>query len=663
MLKRLFNYYVVVKTSWLILVFQLIGYLAFVGFQQGQDILRSVSLTADDSDLNRHAWFFLLGVLWWSWQSWRAARINLHLKHLHFWKYHSRYALTAQVLVPRILGVTPVLLAAFAMYQAKGGYDLLVFVFVNSAFWLFAFYYFRKDITVFLRSKLRWIQGVIPDYVLNKNAAYPGKFIWDKHWKWIFVRIVLVVVLFLAVISYPVDFSRVIGAAAIVSSALGSWLVVVSLVNILEVRIKFPLSFTLIICALIFSFFNNNHMVSLGSNQPHERPEVGEYFNHWAQARIGKNSADSLTVYLISAEGGGIRSAYWTASVLAYMAESNPGFVMNTFAMNGISGGSLGIATYQSMLSQREVSRKEVSMLPATRDFLRKDYLAPLTGALSYPDILQKILPFPVERFDRSNALETAWIESWNDVVSDSGSNPFGSQFTQRFPLKNKDPQMPIMIFTGTRAEDGHRVLMSNAHLKDGFSHAHDLMAAVCGDNVSLAEVVSLSSRFPFLTPPASILDSNNRIWGHVVDGGYFENVGITTLMDVYDIIRNEARKHGLPVKFKLLLIQNTTDMKPSVIRGLHEIVAPIRTVSNVWINNGKFNVDHISRFALDGADEIIPIRLDRKPDDGIPLGWYLSEEATNNMDLQLRNKMDFISDLFHNHRQNVVAEKAEQNQ
>ena len=37
MLKRLFNYYVVLKTSWLILVFQLIGFFAFIGFDGNMD--------------------------------------------------------------------------------------------------------------------------------------------------------------------------------------------------------------------------------------------------------------------------------------------------------------------------------------------------------------------------------------------------------------------------------------------------------------------------------------------------------------------------------------------------------------------------------------------------------------------------------------------------
>jgi hypothetical protein len=656
MLKRLFNYYVVLKTSWLILVFQLIGYFAFIGFQQGQDILRSISLTADDPSLSRHAWFFLIGVLWWSWQSWRAARINLHIKHLHFWQYHSRYALTAQVLIPRILGILPILLAALAIYQAKEGFDLLVFVFINSSFWLFMFYYFRKDITLFLRTKLSWIHGIIPDYVLNKNEAYPGKFIWDKHWKWIFVRIVLVVMLFLAVISFPVEFPRLIGAAAIVSSALGSWLVVVSLINLLEVRIKFPLAFTLIVCALAFSFFNNNHVVRLGSNQTHARPEVGNYFNDWVDQRLSGD--DTLTVYLISAEGGGIRSAYWTASVLAYMSESDPQFARNTFAMNGISGGALGIATYQSLLTT-----PQANMLPDTRTFLKKDYLAPVTGALSYPDILQKILPFPVESFDRSNALEDAWEKSWADVVVDSVSNPFHDPFTSRFKLNPRQKYAPVIIFTGTRAEDGHRVLMSNARLNRGFPYAHDLMDAVQGDDISLAEVVGLSSRFPFLTPPASILDTTDQVWGHVVDGGYFENVGITTLMDVYDLIRDEVKRRSLPVQFKLLLVQNTTDMEPTVIHGLHELVAPIRTVANVWVNNGKFNVSHIGRFALQGSDEIVPIRLDRKPDDGIPLGWYLSGEATNNMDIQLRNKVDFIKEILHGGSWKVASAPVEENQ
>ena len=290
---------------------------------------------------------FFWGILWWSWQSWRASRITLHLKHLHFWKHHSTYALKAQVIVPRILGMVPSLIAAHAIYLAKGYVSSLTILFINVAVWIYVFFHFRKDLIILLRGKVRWLNFAIPDYVLNKNEAYTGAFIWEKHWKWIFIRITVVAFVFLMVLYDPVAFPQQIGAAGLVASALGSWLVITSLVNLLEVRFSFPLGFTLIVFALAFSFFNNNHEMVWSENTDMNRPDLDVYFDQWVNERIPENG-DSLSVFLVSAEGGGIRSAYWTANVLTQITNLYPEFVNRTFFMNGISGGALGIATYQA---------------------------------------------------------------------------------------------------------------------------------------------------------------------------------------------------------------------------------------------------------------------------------------------------------------------------
>ena len=179
------------------------------------------------------------------------------------------------------------------------------------------------------------------------------------------------------------------------------------------------------------------------------------------------------------------------------------------------------------------------------------------------------------------------------------------------------------------------------------FQYAHDVLSECEKDGLSTAQAVGLSSRFPFLTPPAMVLDKNQDVWGHVVDGGYFENVGITTVMDVYEVLRESIKKNEYPVKLVILLIQNTNDVQPKPILGLHEISVPLRTVTNVWVNNGKFNTAHIGRFALENGDFIESIRLDRRPDDGIPLGWYLSDEAADYIDGQVEVKMNQIDRMM----------------
>jgi hypothetical protein len=58
-------------------------------------------------------------------------------------------------------------------------------------------------------------------------------------------------------------------------------------------------------------------------------------------------SVDNPTLTLVSAEGGGIRAAYWTGVGLGRMEEAtNETFSTTVVSMSGVSGGSLGIATW-----------------------------------------------------------------------------------------------------------------------------------------------------------------------------------------------------------------------------------------------------------------------------------------------------------------------------
>ncbi|MFT7230200.1 MAG: hypothetical protein ACI9GO_000664, partial [Bacteroidia bacterium] len=126
MIKQIFNYYSVLKSCWIVLLFQLLGVVALVVMEQGKDILQALSFTAN-YPLLVHTWLALFGVAWWSWQSWRASRIILHFTTFDFMKFNSRYALRAQVLIPRVLGVLPILILAYGLLQVSSWANPLVY--------------------------------------------------------------------------------------------------------------------------------------------------------------------------------------------------------------------------------------------------------------------------------------------------------------------------------------------------------------------------------------------------------------------------------------------------------------------------------------------------------------------------------------------------------
>ena len=57
-------------------------------------------------------------------------------------------------------------------------------------------------------------------------------------------------------------------------------------------------------------------------------------------------------MFLVTAKGGGIRAAYWTAALLTALQDANPEFADHVFAVSGVSGGSVGAGVFAGLLAQ-----------------------------------------------------------------------------------------------------------------------------------------------------------------------------------------------------------------------------------------------------------------------------------------------------------------------
>ena len=143
-MRTVYNYYLVVKDCWIIIGFLILGYFALVLFAQGQDILKEMSLHKGSADVIRQSWLMFMAVGWWSWQSFRSARIQLHLTYFNFWNWTPEYALGSQVLVPRVLAIFPFLIVSWALYKAKHGFDPQIALYLSAAIWFYVFLHFRR---------------------------------------------------------------------------------------------------------------------------------------------------------------------------------------------------------------------------------------------------------------------------------------------------------------------------------------------------------------------------------------------------------------------------------------------------------------------------------------------------------------------------------------
>ncbi len=264
--------------------------------------------------------------------------------------------------------------------------------------------------------------------------------------------------------------------------------------------------------------------------------------------------------------------------------------------------------------------------------------MAPITSWLVVPDLVQKFLSFPVNKLDRTRVLELSWEEAANINEGSFLSNGFAETY---------DSDECIYLFNSTKVENGFRTLISNVRIdRDVFSMSEDFFQATNRD-IPISTAKGLSSRFPFITPPGLVYDREGEVWGHLVDGGYIENMGATTMFELYNYLRKLSNEKGYLVDFNLIFIKNTKVEYTSEITGLHEVLSPLNTFNKVWVNSGHYDEYNASLKNLFENDRAVFVNLDRPDDKIIPLGWYLSKQATDEMQAQLGTQtQNFKSDL-----------------
>lgn len=619
--KLFFNYYIVLKVCWAIVMFQVLGYFALVVFDQGQDIIRGLTLVGSGVRV-QHAITGMLGLIFWSWQSWRGSRTLLHLSYFNFWSYQPHYALRAQVMIPRILAITPYFIFGWAAYEAQGYLSILVLLSLSLGFWFYVFLHFRRPIIVWFRAKLPNLIQWVPDYIPIKDGAYPVLFIWKKQRMWLYIRLLVVAATFVLITMEPILISRYVGSLALVLLGFGTWLILAAVVNFLEMRLHFPIFLTLLLLVIGFSYLNNNHKVRTLDIEAKNRPKLHEAFDAWIS---DKDTTGEIPVFLVGAEGGGIRAAYWAASVLGYLEQTMPGFSDNIFTYSAVSGGSLGVMVHNTSL----ITDPE-NILDLNRQMLSHDFLAPVSSYMIYPEMIQKFLPVKIPQFDRAKILERSWEYAWAQTYGAGDQN----LFAQPFVSLQTTSWVPHVMLNGTHVESGYRTLVSDIDMSEmQHRNVHDLIG-IMGKDLPVSTAIGLSARFPMITPPALIYDKNNKEWGNVVDGGYYENLGATTLIEVYKDLREYAKKRGLNVRFHLVFIRNTKRLSNSkVVSGVYELQSPFRTLANIWGNNGDEVVRGVTDYIKVNRDRLVVVKLTRDDNINIPLGWYLSDESVKQVD------------------------------
>ena len=470
----------------------------FLCVAQGTEILRVVGegLATDQESYGPRVVGFFAALMLWALSSWYAARVLLYLDLPNPCPADARSKF-AETHVPRLLGVAPILIVGWGFVVAAAPYASTS----PTRFWMHFFAGLCAVLAVLFYLAL----------VLRRRWMSPTSQARPKHLTEIgrsttiavSIMLVLSLLLFILFAIDAVSVPQWIGMGTILFLAAASWISAGSLLVYFGALWQFPVISVFVLLACLFSFWNDNHIIRSVPPQEVVRSDVIQSFRQWYDLAEKQDGAGVLhPLFIVATEGGGIRAAYWTATVLGGIQDANPNFAPHLFAISGVSGGSLGAAVFDALLAEPNPG----NFKDKANAILGQDFLSPTLASMLYPDFVQRFLPFPIPYFNRARALEMGWEKAWRETM---GNNRFAESFVDLWKPGARE-WMPALFFNGTSVEKGKRIVTANLRLTTVFLDAedtadklaqHSLPATKAACNVPLSTAALLSARFTYVSP------------------------------------------------------------------------------------------------------------------------------------------------------------------
>jgi hypothetical protein len=359
----------------------------------------------------------------------------------------------------------------------------------------------------------------------------------------------------------------VLGVAATLVLTIGVWIPLGGFLVALGEYWRVPVLGAALVWAFAISCWNDNHYIRTSGALPAtRRASANEAFDAWykrVEARPEHANGGEIPVFVVATEGGGIRAAYWTATVLTELQDNAPAFADHTFAISAVSGGALGAEVFNALLIRRSSSPPPpvAPLKDGVHKMLNFDALSGTLAALAQPDLLQRFLPAAFLP-DREQALETGWETGWRNEF---GTNLFSEGLVATM---QKHPELPSLFLNGTIEETGERIITSNIDVRSflGFRNAYDAFDELKRD-IPLSAGAGMSARFTYVSPAGQIpytrSDRNEKtiprlcvktgqpnpnygrkFLGHVIDGGYFESSGGVTAAEIVAFLWEKKKDH-----------------------------------------------------------------------------------------------------------------------
>lgn len=348
----------------------------------------------------------------------------------------------------------------------------------------------------------------------------------------------------------------------------------------LDLRIRYTLNIAATATVLVCMFmvrYKFQYLELKYRQDPHhllvkkDLATIQDYYDRW-KLRMAKSSPDSpYDIILVSGEGGGSRAGYWFTEGLLKLDSAAGGHLKeHIFSMSTVSGSSVGLGamlSYWTFRQEKDIhSDSPWTGLP--HRIFRYNFVGGNVAGLLVTDLFKSLIPFRTRNnrdWEQQNEEAECVQESLKEI--DEGRQECGINFISPAPsddglilkrdimsfyydtagkyLGRIKADLPLCFINTTRSSDSRRGIFTPIQLNpDEFKDALDICRFIYTPSfnvrdsvypgqdtcISLGAACNTSELFPFFSAP-TLIDS----LGYFLDGGYHENSGLKTTMEVYE--------------------------------------------------------------------------------------------------------------------------------
>jgi hypothetical protein len=331
------------------------------------------------------------------------------------------------------------------------------------------------------------------------------------------------------------------------------------------------------------------------------------------EARLNKWKSQAVSpanppLIVVTASGGGSRSAYWTFRTLQYIdSASNGALFKNTVLITGASGGMLGATYWRSIHDAYAQGKLKNPYSPKYQENVGKDLLNAIIFSVASVDLIS---PFNKISFggysytrDRGYAMEQEMIRNTDGMLDKN---------IGYFKAREANGQIPMVIINGTIINDGRKLMVSGQPISyltqpeysrntetppiDAVDFA-TFFAAQDPFNLRVTSALRMNATFPFVLPVVRF-PSQPRI--NIMDAGLRDNFGVEVASRYLHVMRNWLQNNTREVVFLTIRDSREYDISSNSDQvSLGSMMAdPLFVIHNKWEAFQSYTHGYIKDYA-----------------------------------------------------------------